>query len=263
MNESSGVSDRPIRLNLGCGETYLEDWVNIDAPQAEGSHGAFRVDLTADISTLEYPAETVEEILMNAVFEHFQRHEALRILRKFYCWLKNEGKVTIVVPDFWGSIAKLKKSKSVAERAFWYRHLFGPQDHPHYGNHLDGFEKQRLKETFNVVGFTDLKIRSFGAMPFLKVEAIKHAPATSDLVFKKRAADYLIFHEYRAVPGSCFAEWLKALAIDPEEIGFTPPKAVFSTQKENLKTILKKILKRIVGAGYYEKMKRSRKHDHC
>lgn len=160
------AQEKAIKLHLGCGETYLEGWINIDAPQAEGGHSGFKVDSVADISALEYPPGTVDEILMNAVFEHFQRHEALRILRNFYGWLKDGGKATIVVPDFWGSIRKLKKSRSLSERAFWYRHLFGPQDDPQYGNHLDGFDKDRLREIFGIAGFTDLKIESFGDIPF-------------------------------------------------------------------------------------------------
>lgn len=253
------TQQKSVKLNLGCGETYLEGWTNIDAPQAEGPHDGFKTDLVADISTLKYPPGTVDEILMNAVFEHFQRHEALRILRNFYNWLKDGGKVTIVVPDFWGSVRKLEKSRGPAERAFWYRHLFGPQDDARYGNHLDGFDRDRLKEIFGVAGFTDLKIEPFGDIPCLRAEATKHLPALADFEFKEKAANYLIYHEYGSVPGSCFAAWLKDLDIDSEEIGFTPPNVSFPTQKGGLKANLNAVLRKVMGTGYYDKLKRSYK----
>ncbi|OIO47144.1 MAG: hypothetical protein AUJ31_00270 [Parcubacteria group bacterium CG1_02_39_15] len=244
-----------VRLNLGCGETYLEGWVNIDIPDAEGSHTKIKVDLAADITTLDYKSETVDEILLNAVFEHFQRHEALRNLRKFYLWLKENGKITVMVPDFWGTVKKLKKSKGEDEKSFWYRHLFGPQDTKLYGNHLDGFDEGRLREIFRIVGFTKLTTVSFGSMPFVRVEAIKTRPYLSDELYRSKVVDYLIYHEYRGEPSSAFFSWTESLGFNLKEMNFIPPMPHFRTQRENLIERMKRIARNILGERLYTSLK--------
>ena len=94
---------------------------------------------------MDYPDSSVDEILMNAVFEHFPRHIAIVQLRKFYKWLKPDGgKLTILVPDFWGIVEMLKKSKSPKEQQFWFRHLYGPQDTIQFGTHYDVFDVEKL-----------------------------------------------------------------------------------------------------------------------
>jgi len=229
--------------------------MNIDAPQGDGPQ-AVRADRYADISTLEFEFESVSEIYMNAVFEHFQRHEALRILRKFYSWLKAGGKVTIVVPDFWGTVRKLKKSKSLEEKAFWYRHLFGPQDHPQYGNHLDGFDPERLKRIFEIVGFGSVKVTAFGDMPFLRVEAVKVKPYSSTEEFKQAATKYLLYHEYRADGGECFEAWLKALDIDVKATKTKSPVIPLPTHGDSLGIRLKMYTRRVLGVRRYESIKK-------
>lgn len=89
-----------MKLHLGCGHNYLEGWVNVDGPKSELCYDDLKADIHANIEDLEYPDNTVDEILMNAVFEHFPRHVAIIQLRKFYKWLKPGGKLTVLVPDF-------------------------------------------------------------------------------------------------------------------------------------------------------------------
>jgi predicted SAM-dependent methyltransferase len=87
-----------MKLNLGCGHQYMDGWVNVDAPKDELCYDDLKADVYAKIEDLNYEENSVDEILLNAVFEHFPRHVAIVQLRKFYKWLKPDGgKLTILV----------------------------------------------------------------------------------------------------------------------------------------------------------------------
>ncbi len=69
-----------LKLHLGCGEKYLEGYVNIDFPQSEHSVLTPKVDMYHDIRTLQYPDNSVDEIQSHHLFEHFSRTDALKLL---------------------------------------------------------------------------------------------------------------------------------------------------------------------------------------
>ena len=74
-----------IKLHLGCGGVYLDGYRNIDLPVDEhGVQDAIRPDVYADITTLEFAPESVSEIRLHHVFEHFDRPTALRLLIDWY-----------------------------------------------------------------------------------------------------------------------------------------------------------------------------------
>ena len=77
-----------MKLHLGCGHNYMKGWVNVDGPKDELCYDDLKADIYYRIEDLDYPDNSVDEILMNAVFEHFTRYVAIMQLRKFYKWLK-------------------------------------------------------------------------------------------------------------------------------------------------------------------------------
>ena len=247
MNEN-----KPIRLNLGCGSDYLEGYINIDAPTSELSDPNIRADMYVDINELSYPNESIDEIYMEAVFEHFPRHHAILNLKKFYLWLKKNGKITVVVPDFWCTIKNIQKSQSEEEKSFWFRHLFGPQDTA-YGNHYDGFDKQRLKYIFNTVGFQKYKIRTkpYQSIPNIYFTAIKTEPFLSEGEIDQNIVGYLAYHEHAQGDGILFCSWLKSIGF--QEMTLPKVNRNFQTQQDSLfvkflktiKSLLKMIEQRI------------------
>lgn len=87
-----------IRLNIGCGPDYREGWVNIDA-----AYDKFRVDKAMvfpdEKLSGEYAEDSIDEIYMCDVMEHFFRWDGIKVLKDFYKVLKPGGIVTIVTPD--------------------------------------------------------------------------------------------------------------------------------------------------------------------
>lgn len=144
-----------MKLHLGCGEVYLPGYLNIDYPPE--SH-TVQVQTIAneyhDILSLRYPAESIEEIRLHHVFEHFQRAEALALLAAWRSWLIPGGILRIEVPDFdrtakavIGILTRHKK------RFVALRHIFGSQE-AGWAKHCEGWSRNRLCDAFRLFGYT-------------------------------------------------------------------------------------------------------------
>jgi len=89
------------RIHLGCGEVYLPGYVNIDLPpQHQTVMRKIKADIYADISRFYCVTNSIEEIRLHHVFEHFDRPTALQLLISWYLMLKDLGHLVIETPDF-------------------------------------------------------------------------------------------------------------------------------------------------------------------
>ena len=195
----------------------MEGWVNIDGPKEELCYDDLKADIHARIEDLEYPDNSIDEILMNAVFEHFPRHIAIMQLRKLYKWLRPGGKLTILVPDFWGTVEMLKKSKSLKEQQFWFRHLFGPQDTIQFGTHYDAFSVHKLKWMFSIVGFNEYRYEIIKRWPSIRFTGIKNNNIKSDTDAERDVIDYIANYEDRNESGIAFKAWMNAMGLEAEK----------------------------------------------
>ena len=66
-----------IKLHLGCGETILPGYVNIDYPKDQHNIMNVSPDLAADLTRLACRENSIDEIRLHHVFEHFNRIAAL------------------------------------------------------------------------------------------------------------------------------------------------------------------------------------------
>ena len=223
----------------------MEGWVNVDGPKDELCYDDLKADVHARIEDLEYPDSSVDEILMNAVFEHFPRHVAIMQLRKFYKWLKPGGKLTILVPDFWGTVKMLKKSKSPNEQQFWFRHLYGPQDTIHFGTHYDAFDVDKLKWIFSIVGFNDYEYEIIKRWPSIRFTGIKDNNVKPDAEAERDIIDYMANYEARDESGIAFNAWMDAMGLRAEK----PSTPIFKTHEMSKRPsvigLIKSKLKRI------------------
>jgi FkbM family methyltransferase len=90
----------PLRLHLGCGETLLPGYVNIDYSREQHNVMTVKPDMAADITSVDFPERTVDEVRLHHVFEHFNRVVALGLLIRWQRWLKPGGRLVIETPDF-------------------------------------------------------------------------------------------------------------------------------------------------------------------
>jgi len=149
-----------MKLHLGCGQKYLEGYVNIDFPSSEHSVQEKSVaDVHADLLALCYPVGSVDEVRLHHVFEHFPRPVACALLASWGSWLREAGVIHIEVPDFTRTArAILSPFSSLKKQAVAERHLFGSHE-AHWAVHCEGYTPRLLEAMLASAGFSVGKIR--------------------------------------------------------------------------------------------------------
>lgn len=82
-----------MKLNLASGQHYLQGYINIDNKSMY--HGNMRVDREADIFTLDWENNAVDEIILSHFAMYISFQEMNVLLQKWYGWLKDGGKIII------------------------------------------------------------------------------------------------------------------------------------------------------------------------
>lgn len=134
-----------MKLHLGCGQRYLKGYVNIDLPSAEHSVQKKSVaDIHQDIRTLSYEEESIEEIRLHHLFEHFTRPIACALIVTWRSWLEPKGILRIEVPDL-EKTAKvmLRPFTSFKKKALAERHIFGSHE-ASWAVHCIGYSAKTL-----------------------------------------------------------------------------------------------------------------------
>jgi hypothetical protein len=152
-------ADRPLRLHLGCGEQRLDGYVNIDHPPDAHNLMQVRADFEADLTQLAFPLESVDEIRLHHVFEHFPRVVALALLIRWQRWLKPGGRLRIETPDLDGSARVIASDAPLAHKLAAVRHLAGDQAAP-WAYHVDLWFPERFRRTLGRLGFGEVQIET-------------------------------------------------------------------------------------------------------
>jgi SAM-dependent methyltransferase len=103
-------------LNLGCGDRFHSEWVNLDLHPANPS--VQRWDLQDD---LPFPDGSFDVVYHSHVLEHFSKAEGLRLLQRCRRALRSDGVIRVAVPDL-EQIARLYMEtldKSLAGDPTW------------------------------------------------------------------------------------------------------------------------------------------------
>lgn len=116
---------KEVKLNLGCGSTKLEGYVNIDVEKTCKPDKV--VDFIAE--QLKYTNNSISEIVLFHTIEHIQKRFHKRILAE--CWrvLKPGGRIIISYPEFIKCADNWKKNYR-GKREFWEATIFGRQLYP-------------------------------------------------------------------------------------------------------------------------------------
>lgn len=146
------------KLHLGCGQVYLDGYVNVDYPRTEHTVQASLVaDEYCNLVELEYPAASIAEIRLHHVFEHFSRPVALAMLCRWTDWLPLGGTLRIETPDLMAAAKALaspfvsyKKKQQIS------RHLFGSHEAA-WAAHWDGWYAEKFRRVLGKLGYVDIR----------------------------------------------------------------------------------------------------------
>ena len=142
----------PLKLHLGCGSHYLKGYINIDFPSDKHTVAQPTVDAHGDITKLEFPSNSVDEIRLHHVFEHFDRIIALVLLVRWHSWLKVDGILKIETPDVIESAKQLSSDIDYKQKMAIIRHLEGDQS-ANWGVHIGQWWDERFENTLSKLGF--------------------------------------------------------------------------------------------------------------
>lgn len=151
--------DKPLRLHLGCGEQIFPGYVNIDYPSDEHNIMKVKADYEANITALNFPHQSVDEIRLHHVFEHFNRVTALAMLIKWQQWLKIGGRIHIETPDLMGSAEILTSDRPWSVKMGTVRHLAGDQA-ASWAYHVDHWFPERYQRTMSRLGFSHVNTQT-------------------------------------------------------------------------------------------------------
>jgi len=183
-----------MKLHLGCGQKYLEDYINIDFPLDHHSvQKKSLADEQKNILELKYKNGSVDEVRLHHVFEHFDRATACALLVAWNNWLKDDGILHIEVPDMEYCIRRIiNPLLSSHHKAVAQRHLFGSQE-ASWAVHYEGYSVVTIARLLNTFGFKikSIKKNNWKGTGNISVIAIKRVCLMNGEMTIKLASDYL------------------------------------------------------------------------
>jgi predicted SAM-dependent methyltransferase len=142
------------QLHLGCGNTHIPEWCNIDVIKTGST------DLVLDIRTLTgIPNNCADKIYSCHVLEHFAHEEIRGILNRWRDVLKPGGEIRISVPDL-DAITNIYQNNmkhfNVPGNQPWIALIYGGQK-DQYDFHKTGFNFCWLRYLLESSGFIDIE----------------------------------------------------------------------------------------------------------
>ena len=118
-------TDRPLRLNIGCGRNIMPEWVNVDIAPLPG------VDVVADLDNcrqkpMPFADDTVDAFLLSHVIEHIR--DPLPLMQELYRVAK-AGAVMLVRVPYGSSDDAFEDPTHVRQ---YFHGSFGYFSQPHY-----------------------------------------------------------------------------------------------------------------------------------
>jgi predicted SAM-dependent methyltransferase len=162
-----------IKLNLACGDDYLDGYTNVDL------YHDGKVDARFDVSTIPYEDNSVDEIKAFHIIEHFDWHKGKDVLKEWHRVLKPNGRLYLETPDFLASCRDFVNG-SPDYRIHLYGHFFS-MPWIKGQEHLFLFTEDQLRTHLMWTGFNRVNrlppaskyLEHYPAHLFLTVEAFK------------------------------------------------------------------------------------------
>lgn len=155
---SSGKQEKPLKLNLGCGNKILEGYVNVDIVDERNSK---QPDVSCDVRDLgeHFEDDVANEVLAVHVLEHFLPWEVNSVLLEWKRVLKPGGRIIIEVPDLMKAIFHLLSAPHNPQLSMWA--LYGnPGERDPLMLHRWAYTNQSLATELHLAGFENIEQKS-------------------------------------------------------------------------------------------------------
>jgi LPS sulfotransferase NodH/predicted SAM-dependent methyltransferase/carbonic anhydrase/acetyltransferase-like protein (isoleucine patch superfamily) len=156
-----------VKINVGCGEKPLPDYINIDVRDIPG------VDVVADARRLPFDDGSLAEIASFHLVEHFRKHHLKTVVLPYWHrLLARDGCLRIVCPNWEAMLERLNDGRmSLAEFSLV---TFGAQDYEG-DDHFAMYTPDTLTEVLQQVGFNRVEViereRMNGMCPEMEIIA--------------------------------------------------------------------------------------------
>jgi len=166
-----------VKLNLGCGQTKREGYINIDIDRKAGP------ELLSSVVDMPFFDEcSIDEIVCIHLIEHLSLKECDDAFQEWFRILKHGAQITIECPDFEELCRQFVNADKVdrwySYQGTWHsliKHFFGNQRT--VGQfHKSGYTKERLEDLLTMFGFRRiifLEEMEYKYSPSIRVQAYK------------------------------------------------------------------------------------------
>lgn len=137
-----------MKLNLGCGNMYLDDYINVDIRDV-------KCDAKCDARKITFDDNTFEEVLASDIIEHFVSDDAKIVIDEIWRVLRKDGEASFRLPSLRGIFRAYMRGER-AELISWW--LFGGQDYKenfHYAVYDENSFKRLLGDKFEIIEIVD------------------------------------------------------------------------------------------------------------
>lgn len=115
---------KPIKINLGCGDKKLKDYINVDVVDERAGNIP---DVQCDIRNLSaFETNFADEVMAIHVVEHFYRWEIESVLKEWIRVLKPGGKLVLECPNLISACEEFLKNPDLSalggkegQRSMW------------------------------------------------------------------------------------------------------------------------------------------------
>lgn len=205
VNRKIKINRDSINLNLGCGLTVYNNWINIDGslnciaaklPKVLKKityrfSGVYYNDnytldsyikilsenefLHHDLSkTIPFHDNIITNIFSSHFLEHLKKEEAIKLLKEIYRSLKPSGRLRLSIPDLSYAISLYPKEKNKMLNQYFFI------DHENeYSSHKYMYDYDMLYKILKNIGFTKIIRSSYKNSDFLDCEKLDNREVDS------------------------------------------------------------------------------------